>query len=269
MAVNVSPPEGNVPIISITANSYNVEYGKSTFIQWSANAEYCQGIDGPDAWKNLAIWGTPASKSGTFTTDPLTATTTYKIKCYNSEGAFSEGPLTITVRKLIVCPYGSSSAPFDIIKGQSRYFQSYFMDDLTADAVSVEGTDVTCNNVAPTPLIQDVTELSAGPSGTTWYFGVFNSILTKSGSNYSTLTGLNIGGPEEFIATYDYSLEDSSGITASTWVSVINAVCGDGSIDGSEVCDLGSGNGTCPKKCSLDCRENVCKGVDDYKEVKP
>lgn len=265
LTVNVGPPAGGAPKISITANSYNVEYNTATFLQWNViNAASCQGKDGPDEWKNDVIWGTPGSVSGSFATANLTKTTRYEIECISPQGTSASMPLDITVRKLIICPYNPSGDPYKIIKGRTENFRSYFMDDLTADVVSVGDTDVTCN-VAPTLLIQDVTSLS----DTRWYFGEINNILTQGGINSSTLTGSNIGGPVEFKATYGYSLEDPSGITASTWVSVINAICGDGSIDGSEVCDLGSGNGTCPKKCSLDCRENVCKGVDDYKEVKP
>lgn len=67
--------------------------------------------------------------------------------------------------------------------------------------------------------------------------------------------------------TYNFSLDCDSSDGVGSWTDVRTAtcvnpapVCGNGVREGSEQCDLGSSNGSCPSTCSRTCTTNSCGG---------
>jgi beta-lactam-binding protein with PASTA domain len=74
------------PVVTLTANPASVTSGNSSTITWtSSNAVSCS-----------APWTTSIATSGTASTGPLTADTTYSMTCTDSSGATS-APVSITV----------------------------------------------------------------------------------------------------------------------------------------------------------------------------
>ena len=79
--------------------------------------------------------------------------------------------------------------------------------------------------------------------------------ITNSGANVTYAAPSNGCG---FIDRFDYTADLGGGVLDSATVRVlVRCVCGDGILDAGEQCDLGSGNGALPKRCSTSCLLNI------------
>jgi hypothetical protein len=88
-------------------------------------------------------------------------------------------------------------------------------------------------------------------------------VASVSGGN---ITGVSVGS-----ATITASYTNGttySGIVQAT-VSAPPVTCGDGVVNGTEQCDDGANNGSCPKTCSSTCTINNCGTDNTWKEVAP
>ncbi|MEO5635296.1 MAG: hypothetical protein ABIS26_01155, partial [Candidatus Paceibacterota bacterium] len=72
--------------VRISADNTNLIYGGSTTVRWNTNdADSCYGSGGSNGWQ-----GNKSSSGGSFSTGPLTFTTTYSINCSGSGGSDSD-----------------------------------------------------------------------------------------------------------------------------------------------------------------------------------
>jgi uncharacterized repeat protein (TIGR02543 family) len=81
---------------------------------------------------------------------------------------------------------------------------------------------------------------------------------TSTSSSWSTSTATSGSATVSPTSTTTYTLNVSGSGGSGTCSAVVNVqYCGDGTANGSEACDLGSGNGACPATCSSSCAVNA------------
>src|SRR3989344_290609 len=95
-ACEVSNP---APTVTVTADNRNLPYNGSTTIRWTSNADSCTASGGSGVWSSASYNGNPSHSniSGSSPTGNLTSTTTYTMRCTNSDGQQAIDSETVSV----------------------------------------------------------------------------------------------------------------------------------------------------------------------------
>lgn len=104
----------NKPTVDIRADDTTVDFDETTIIRWSStNADTCRASNGDDGWSGSKV------KSGSYRTDELTDTTTFRITCTNKNGS-DDDSVTVSVNEEEEKPTVTISAnPVSVYSGNS------------------------------------------------------------------------------------------------------------------------------------------------------
>lgn len=163
-----------------------------------------------------ADWLGAVAVSGTDTVTPAVATT-YTINCIGTFGNDTSSA-TITI----------SGGVIQAINDTANVNENSFVN------IGVLANDTVGGGVT-------ITNITAPSHGT-----VVNNdpIIRYNNTSYDTTD------------SFTYTIDDGLGNTDTATVNITIYDCGDGTVQGSESCDLGAGNGVCPATCSVTCTIN-------------